>query len=244
MEKKELVLITGVGKETGIGFEVARQLGQKNYQIIISARKQETADQLAAKLQAENLDVTGIALDVTNEELVRQAAAQINEQYGKLDVLINNATLFPDQYHTVEVDLQDIRDVFETNLMGTWSMIKYFTPLLRKSGYARIVNVSSGSGSFAGEGFSLTNPWRGIVSAYSVSKAAQNALTLKAANDLKADGIMVNAATPGLTATSEVLAEHGGRPVGDGARSIVLAATLPKDGPTGQFFKDGQVVAW
>lgn len=244
METKQLVFITGVGKETGIGFETARQLGELGYRVIISSRKQEVAEQLAATLQKEGIDVIGMGLDVTNEATVKAVADHINRQYGKLDVLINNATLFPDQYNTVDVDLKDIRNVFESNFIGSWCTVKYFTPLLKKSEHPRIVNVSSGSGSFAGEGYSLVNPWRDVISAYSISKAALNAFTLKAAADLKADGILVNAATPGLTATHDTLAEYGGRPVSDGAKSIVFAATLPKNGPTGNFFKDGEVIEW
>lgn len=244
MEIKQLALITGVGKETGIGFEVARQLAQKNYQVIITSRKQETANLLAGILHHEGLDIVPLALDVTDELMVKGVADQIMEQYGKLDVLINNATLFPDQFHTTTADLADIRNVLESNLIGSWCTVKYFTPLLKKSEHPRIVNVSSGSGSFGGEGYSLVNPWRDIISAYSISKAALNAFTLKAAFDLKPDGILVNAATPGLTATHDILADFGGRPVSEGAKSIVFAATLPKDGPTGMFFKDGETVAW
>ncbi len=239
METKQLVIITGVGKETGIGFEVARQLAAMNYRVIITSRKQETANALADILNSEGLDVVPLALDVANESMVKAVADQINEQYGKLDVLINNATLFPDQYETTSVDLADIRNVLESNLIGSWSTIKYFTPLLRKSEHPRIVNVSSGSGTFGGEGYSLVNPWRDIISAYSISKAALNAFTLKAALDLKSDGILVNAATPGLTATYDTFADFGGRPVSEGAKSIVFAATLPKGSPTGKFCGTG-----
>ncbi|HXO77294.1 MAG TPA: SDR family NAD(P)-dependent oxidoreductase, partial [Puia sp.] len=206
METKQLALITGVGKPTGIGFETARQLANLGYQVIISARKQQTADQLAAILIEEGLDIVPIALDVTDETMVKAAAAQIQLHFGKLDVLINNATLFPDKFDTVSVDLADIRDVFDTNFIGAWSMIKYFTPLLKKSQHPRIVNVSSGSGSYTGEQYNLLNPWRDVISAYSISKLALNGLTLKAANDLKKDNILVNAATPGITATHDLLA--------------------------------------
>lgn len=244
METKQLVLITGVGKQTGIGFETARQLAGMGYRVIITSRKQETADQLAEILIKDQLDIVPMALDVTSETMVKKVAAQLDEQFGKLDVLINNATLFPDQFDTVNVELDDIRNVLESNFIGSWSTIKHFTPLLKKSAHPRIVNVSSGSGSFGGEGYSLTNPWRDIISAYSISKAALNAFTLKAANDLKNENILVNAATPGLTATYDTFADFGGRPVSEGAQSIVFAATLPKGGPTGQFFKDGKVTPW
>ena len=244
MSTKQIALITGVGKETGIGFETARQLTNMGYQVIVTTRKQETADHLASILTGENRDVVPLELDVTDEAMVKAAAEQIGHRFGRLDVLINNATLFPDKFDAVNVDLADIKKVFDTNFLGAWSTIKYFTPLLKKSDHARIVNVSSGSGSYAGEEFSLLNPWRGVISAYSISKLALNGLTLKAALDLKKDNILVNAATPGITASYEILAKAGGRPVSEGAKSIVLAATLPKGGPTGQFFKDGKVIGW
>jgi NAD(P)-dependent dehydrogenase (short-subunit alcohol dehydrogenase family) len=244
MSNKQLALITGVGKQTGIGFETARQLGNLGYQVIITARKQETADQLAGILIGEGLDIVPLALDVTDEAMVRAAAGQVDLRFGKLDVLINNATLFPDKFDTVSVDLADIKKVFDSNFIGAWSAIKYFSPLLKKSEHARIVNVSSGSGSYDGEEYNLLHPWRGVISAYSISKLALNGLTLKAALDLKNDNILVNAATPGITASYEILAKAGGRPVSEGAKSIVFAATLPKGGPTGQFFKDGKVIGW
>jgi NAD(P)-dependent dehydrogenase (short-subunit alcohol dehydrogenase family) len=244
MEPKQLALITGVGKQTGIGFETARQLANMDYQVIITARSQETADLLAGILIEEGLDITPMALDVTDEAMVKAAAEQVDLRFGKLEVLINNATLFPDKFNTVSVDLADIKNVFDTNFIGAWSMIKYFTPLLKKSEHARIVNISSGSGSYTGEEYSLLNPWGGAISAYSISKLALNGLTLKAAHDLENDDILVNAATPGITATYEVLANFGGRPVSEGAKSIVFVATLPKGGPTGKFFKDGQLIGW
>ena len=244
MKTKQLVLITGVGKQTGIGFEVARQLASMDYRIIITSRKQETADQLAGILTQDGLDVVPMALDITNETMVKVTAEQVDLQFGKLDVLINNATSFPDKFETASVDIADIKNVFDSNFIGAWSMIKYFAPLLKKSEHPRIVNVSSGSGSFGGEEYSLLNPWRGLISVYSISKLALNGLTLKAALDLQNDGILVNAVTPGLTATYDVLANFGGRPVSEGAKSIVFAATLPKGGPTGKFFKDGKIIGW
>ena len=244
MSTKQLVLITGVGKQTGIGFETARQLANLGYQVIITARKQSTADQLAGILIQEGLDIVPLALDVTDETMVKAVAEQVNRQFGKLDVLINNATLFPDKFDTVSVDIADIKNVFDTNFTGAWATIKYFVPLLKKSEHARIVNVSSGSGSYGGEEYSLLNPWRGVISAYSISKLALNGLTLKAALDLKNDAILVNAVTPGITASYEILAKAGGRPVSEGAKSIVFAATLPKGGPTGKFFKDGKSIGW
>lgn len=164
MKNKQLALITGVGKETGIGFETARQLANMDYQVIITSRKQEVADQLAGILIVNGLDVVPMALDVTNETIVKAVAEQIGLQFGKLDVLINNATSFPDKFETADVDLAEVKNVFDSNFIGAWSTIKHFTPLLRKSEHARIVNVSSGSGSYSGEGYSLLNPWKDLIS--------------------------------------------------------------------------------
>ena len=127
MSTKQIALITGVGKETGIGFETARQLTNMGYQVIVTTRKQETADHLASILTEENRDVVPLELDVTDEAMVKAAAEQIGHRFGRLDVLINNATLFPDKFDTVNVDLADIKKVFDTNFLGAWSTIKYFT---------------------------------------------------------------------------------------------------------------------
>ena len=246
MEGKQLVLITGAARKTGLGIEAARQLGHMGYQVIITARELERAVQAAAILIEEGLDVVPMALDVANEAMVKAVAEQVELRFGKLDVLINNATEFPDQYHTVGVDMADVIRSFESNFFGAWRMIKYFTPLLKKSENPRIVNCSSGSGSLQGEEgeYTLVNPWRDFISVYSLTKLAMNGLTMKAAHDLKNDGILVNAPIPGMTATYDILADHGGRPVSDGAKSIVFAATLPKGGPTGKHFKDGKEISW
>ena len=244
MEIKQVALITGVGKDTGIGFEAARQLAQLGYRVVLTARKQKTADQLSELLRQDGLDIVPLALDVADESAVKAAAVTIDQRFGKLDVLINNATTFPDKLETTTADLAQVRNAFDTNFIGAWSTIKHFTPSLRKSDHGRIVNVSSGSGTYGGEPYSLINPWRDFISVYSLTKLALNGLTLKAAHDLAGDNILVNAVTPGLTATYDILAASGGRPVSEGAKSIVLAATLPKGGPTGQFFKDGALAPW
>jgi NAD(P)-dependent dehydrogenase (short-subunit alcohol dehydrogenase family) len=246
MSSKQLVLITGAARKTGIGLEAARQLGNMGYQVIITAREMERAEQAAQVLIDEGLDIVPMALDVAKEDMVKAVADEVDRRFGKLDVLINNATEFPDQYHTVDVDMFDVIRSFESNFFGVWRMIKYFTPLLRKSDNPRIVNCSSGSGSLQGEAgeYTLVNPWRDFISVYALTKLAMNGLTMKAAHDLKKDGILVNAPIPGMTATYDILADHGGRPVSEGAKSIVFAATLPKGGPTGKHFKDGKEISW
>ena len=246
METKQLALITGAARKTGLGLEVARQLGNMGYKIIVTAREMERAEQAAALLIEEGLDIVPMALDVSDEAMVKAVAEEADRRFGKLDVLINNATEFPDQYHTVDVDMALVIKAFESNFFGAWRMIKYFTPLLRKSENPRIVNCSSGSGSIQGEEgeYTLVNPWRDFISVYAITKLAMNGLTMKAAHDLKKDGILVNAPIPGLTATYDILSEFGGRSVSESAKSFVFAATLPKGGPTGKHFKDGKEISW
>ena len=246
MKRKQLVLITGAARKTGIGLEAARQLGHMGYQVIITAREIERAREAAQILIDEGLDIVPMSLDVAREDMVKSVAAEVEQEFGILDVLINNATEFPDQYQTTDVDMADVIRSFESNFFGAWRMIKYFTPLLRKSDNPRIVNCSSGSGSIQGEEgeYTLANPWRDFISVYALTKLALNGLTMKAAQDLKQDGILVNAPIPGMTATYDILADHGGRPVSEGAKSIVFAATLPKGGPTGKHFKDGREILW
>src|ERR1700748_3070298 len=142
METKELVLITGAARKTGLGLESARQMGNMGYKIIITAREIKRAEEGAQVLIDEGLDVVPMALDVAKEESVIAAAEEVGRRFGKLDVLMNNATEFPDQYHTVDVDMSDVIRSFESNFFGAWRMIKYFTALLKKSDNPRIVNCS------------------------------------------------------------------------------------------------------
>lgn len=151
-------------------------------------------------------------------------------------MLVNNAAILYDSWQRAEnANLDTVREAFETNTLGVWRMCQAFIPLLRKSGHARIVNVSSESGSLTVMG--------GGTPAYSVSKAALNALTHMLADELRASHILVNSVCPGWVAT-EMGGSDAPRTVEEGAASVIWAATLPDDGPTGGFFRDGQPLAW
>jgi NAD(P)-dependent dehydrogenase (short-subunit alcohol dehydrogenase family) len=135
---------------------------------------------------------------------------------------------------TATADLAVVREAAETNLYGPWLMVKEFLPLLRRGDHPRIVNVSSEAASLASMG--------GGTPAYTASKVALNALTRMLAAELRGDGILVNAVCPGWVATD--MGGPGGRPVADGAASVVWAAVLPDSGPTGGFFRDGRPLPW
>jgi NAD(P)-dependent dehydrogenase (short-subunit alcohol dehydrogenase family) len=156
-------------------------------------------------------------------------------EFNRLDVLINNAAIHYDTWQrAIDADLAIVQEAFETNVYGPWRLCQTFIPLLRQSPHPRIVNVSSGAGAL--------NRMGGGTPAYSMTKAALNALTLMLADELRGDGILVNAICPGWVTTD--MGGRGGRPVEEGAKGIVWAATLPDDGPTGGFFRDEKPIAW
>lgn len=228
-----VVLVTGANR--GIGLEVCRQLGERGWVVILTSRDERRGRTAAAHLRQRGLDVRPQHLDVTDEASIRTAAAALEREMGNLDVLINNAAILYDTgQRAADADLTVVRRAFETNVLGPWRVCQAFLPLLRRSGHGRIVNVSSGAGSFSS--------MDGDTPAYALSKAALNAFTVMLAADLRPASILVNAVCPGWVATD--MGGRGGRPVADGAASVVWAATLPDDGPSGGFFRDGRPIPW
>ena len=221
-------LVTGGNR--GIGREVCRQLAASGHTVILTARSGRAAADAARPIAADPLP-----LDVTDPESVAAAARQVHARYGHLDVLVNNAAICYDTWQrAATADLAVVREAAETNLYGPWLMVQEFLPLLRRSEHPRIVNVSSEAASFGEMG--------GGTPAYTASKVALNALTRMLAADLRGDKILVNAVCPGWVATD--MGGPGGRPVTDGAASVVWAALLPDSGPTGGFFRDGRPLRW
>jgi NAD(P)-dependent dehydrogenase (short-subunit alcohol dehydrogenase family) len=221
-------LVTGANR--GIGREVCRQLAELGHTVILTARDPGAAAEAAQAVRAEPM-----RLDVTDPASVTSAAQWTRQRYGKLDVLVNNAAITYDTWQrAVTADLAVVREAAETNLYGPWLMVQEFLPLLRNSDHPRIVNVSSEAASLAGMG--------GGTPAYTASKVALNALTRMLADELRRDRILVNTVCPGWVATD--MGGPGGRPVAEGAASVVWAATLPDSGPTGGFFRDGRPLPW
>jgi NAD(P)-dependent dehydrogenase (short-subunit alcohol dehydrogenase family) len=212
-------LVTGANR--GIGLEVARQLAARGFDVLAGARDPGS---VPSGLHAVRLDVTD-----------QGAIAALRREVGELDVLVNNAAIHYDTWQGVlTADLDVVREALETNTLGAWRVAMAFAPLLAAGGHGRLVNVTSGAGSLEG--------MRDGAPAYSISKAALNALTIMLADALRRDRVLVNAVCPGWVATD--MGGPGGRPVRDGAAGIVWAATLPDDGPTGGLFRDGRPVPW
>jgi len=226
----KLALVTGANR--GIGYEVCRQLATAGFTVLLSARDLRKA-RVAAKTM---INIEPLLLDVADKSSITKAAEEVASRYQQLDVLINNAGINYDTWETVEdADIDGtVEDTIRTNLLGPWRLVQAFLPLLRKSPAARIVNVSSESGSLAGMGAGPP--------AYQVTKAGLNALTRTLAGELRNTNILVNSVCPGWVATD--MGGAGGRPVVDGAKGIVWAATLPDDGPSGGFFRDGKPIPW
>ena len=222
-------LVTGASR--GIGREVARQLLAFGDVVYLGMRVVADLGDIGREFGDR---ARTLPLDITSTADIRDAVRSIETGHGRLDALVNNAAIgYDSENHGVDVDLDFVRRELETNVFGAWAMIQATLPLLRSSAHGRIVNVSSEAGSLASMG--------GGTPAYSTSKAALNALTRVIAGEVRADGILVNAICPGWTATDM---GGGGRPVPDGAASVVWGVTLPDDGPTGGFFRDGKALPW
>lgn len=244
MNTSKTVLITGGNK--GIGFESARQLGKLGFTILIGSRDQFKGQEAAASLKNENIDCEAITLDVTNLDTIQSAAKRIEDQYGSLDVLINNAGVNLDKgLPPSQLELTVLRDTYETNVFGMFSVTKGMLPLIKKSPIGRIVNLSSGLASLTlnNDPKSDAEKYGVNVLAYMSSKTAVNALTVLFARELKDTPIKINSADPGFTAT-DLNGHTGYRTVEQGASIVVKLATLPNDGSTGSFFDENGVIPW
>jgi NAD(P)-dependent dehydrogenase (short-subunit alcohol dehydrogenase family) len=229
-EGQPVAVVTGANR--GIGHEVVRQLAADGYLAVLGSRDQGKGERAAAEIGVDG--VVARQLDVSDDDSVREAARWIEESLGRADVLVNNAAILYDTSNrATDVSLDVIREALETNLFGAWRMAQALLPMLLRSPHPRIVNVSSGGGSLSTMG--------GGTPAYSVSKASLNALTRLLAGELR-ERVLVNSVCPGWVATD--MGGPGGRPLDQGAAGVVWAATLPDDGPSGGFFRDGREVPW
>jgi NAD(P)-dependent dehydrogenase (short-subunit alcohol dehydrogenase family) len=231
-----VALVTGAGR--GIGREVARQLAERGYEVVLTARDEAKAAAAAEELAAAGEGkVVPLRLDVADPASVEAMAAAVGEDPGRLDVLVNNAGVVLDSgVAGTEPDFEAMQATLDTNFFGAYRVVAALLPLLRRSEHPRIVNVSSGAGGVTEMG--------GWMPGYRVSKAAMNAMTRILSTELADAGILVNSACPGFVA-SDMGAQWGAtKSVPDGAAGVVWLATLPDDGPTGGFFRDGQPIAF
>jgi NAD(P)-dependent dehydrogenase (short-subunit alcohol dehydrogenase family) len=229
---ERVVLISGGNR--GIGREVARQLADLEYNVVIGSRDLEKGEEAARELGPA---VSALQLDVTDEESIVRCVASIAEDPGRIDVLVNNAGVAGGGWSTsaIDVDLDEVRQTLETNLFGAWRLTEEALPLMRKNGYGRIVNISSGMGQLSDMG--------GHSPAYRVSKTGLNVLTRMLTAELADENILVNSVCPGWVRT-DMGTQSARRSVEEGADTPVWLATLPDDGPRGGFFRDREPIPW
>jgi len=239
---KKIALITGANK--GIGYEIARQLGKLGYVVLVGSRDKKRGQASTDRLKAEGIDAHLQLLDVTHHPSVVRARDFIQNEYGHLDVLVNNAGVAHDKVlKPSEVPIDTIREVFEPNFFGVIAVTQALLPLLRKSGAGRIVNLSSSLGSLT----TLSDPtaFEGDfrLLGYGASKTALNMFTVQLAHELRDTSVKVNSVHPGWIKT-EMGGDEAPGTVEQGADTPVWLATLPSDGPTGGFFSERKPLPW
>lgn len=233
MEQK-IALVTGANR--GLGLEIVRQLCTKGYHCILTSRKEADGRMAVEKLSKYASEVSYHVLDVVSKKSVESIRVFVETTFGRLDALVNNAAWNYDLGEKPStVDLGRVDATMDTNFLGPWRMCQAFIPMMKRQTSARIVNVSSGSGSL--EEMTQKTP------AYGISKAALNFLTLKLADELKGTGILVNAVCPGWVRT-DMGGSNAPRSVAEGAEGVVWLADLGGDGPSGGFYRDKKRIDW
>jgi NAD(P)-dependent dehydrogenase (short-subunit alcohol dehydrogenase family) len=228
----QTALVTGGNR--GIGFEVCRQLGAKGYRVIVGSRNGQAGEEAAEALRRQGIDANALVLDVASPESIDTAVAELQARNVAVDVLVNNAGIYPEG-DLKDVAMATVREAMEVAFFGPLVLCQALLPGMERAGFGRIVHVSSGLGQ-------ITDGLDGGAGPYAVSKTAMNALTNRLATEVSG-GIKVNSVCPGWVKT-RMGGESAPRDVKDGAAGVVWAATLPADGPTGGFFRDGRPIPW
>jgi len=222
------------GGNRGVGREVCRQLALLGFSVVLGSRDLRRGELAAKELDPEGMRIVACQLEVDNSVSVAGMAEWVKNRFGRTDVLVNNASTMYDRWATASnADLGTVAEAVDVNLFGPWRVIDGLLPMLRSSTRPRIVNVSSEGGSIS--------VMTGGSPAYSVSKAALNALTRLLAAELARDGILVNAVCPGWPASES---HPDGRSITQAAASVIWAITIPNGGPTGTLTRDGQPYPW
>jgi NAD(P)-dependent dehydrogenase (short-subunit alcohol dehydrogenase family) len=243
MHDKKVALVTGANK--GIGFEICRQLAGHGFTVVLAARDGAKVADAADRLRGEGLDAHGVVLDVTDPAGAEAAARLLDERFGRLDVLVNNAGIGPEFVTGTkpsQLDMETLRATYETNVFGAFAVTRSLLPLLRRSAPSRIINQSSTLGSL-GNLSDPASPYYGVnLLAYNSSKSALNGLTVAFAKELAGERISVNSACPGWVKT-DMGSDAAPRSVEQGAAIAVKLATM-EGPPTGTFVDDAGEIPW
>ena len=237
MTVSPIAVVTGAYR--GLGLETCRQLAERGYRVVLTARREAEGQAAAARLADRGLDVRFRPLDVTDTPSVQRLRHKLRDEFGRIDCLVNNAGIFPDPApgseaaSILQADLDTVRLGLETNTLGALRVCQALIPLMEGNG--RVVNVSSGMGQLS--------EMNGCCPGYRLSKTALNAITRILADELLGTGVKVNTICPGWVRT-DMGGPNATLTVEEGARGIVWAATLPDDGPSGGFFRHGEPIDW
>jgi len=232
--KMKIALVTGANK--GLGFGASKKLAQMGYKVLMVGRSEELIERASQELKNLSLDVEGFVADVSDDHSIENLSQNLEKNFKKLDVLINNAGIFIDsaQAGLFNISTDEILKTFNTNTLGAYRMVKYLHSLLLEGENPCIVNISSGMGQLS--------EMEGLYPGYRMSKTALNALTKIFSNEYKGK-IKVNSVCPGWVKT-DMGGPNAIRSIEEGINGIIWAATLPHDGPTGKFFRDGKSLEW
>jgi NAD(P)-dependent dehydrogenase (short-subunit alcohol dehydrogenase family) len=243
--EKKVAFITGGNR--GIGLETARQLGKQGVKVVIGSRDAEKGNAAAEKLRAEGADVDAIRFDITKPADYQEAYKYFDKNFGRLDILINNAGVSKEAFgspnNASSVAKEVLRETFDTNFFGTIELTQVLLPLIKKAPEGRIVNLSSILGSLALHADPKSPIYDFKVLAYDASKAALNSFTVHLAHELRGTNVKVNSAHPGWVKT-EMGTDAAPMEIPDGAKTSVALALLPANGPTGAFIHMGEALPW
>ena len=236
MTSRRLGTAVVTGANRGLGLEACRQLLHLDYRVVLTGRDPGRTSDAAARLGVPEDRAMAVEMDVRDLDSIERACRAATERMGPIDVLVNNAAvLVRESSEVLSIPADDFRRTFDTNVFGVIDVCRVFAPGMVKRKYGRVVNVSSGAGQLSRMGT--------YAPAYSLSKAALNALTLILAETYRGTGVLVNAVDPGWVRT-DMGGPSAPRSVEQGADTIVWLATLGDDGPTGGFFRDRRRIEW
>jgi NAD(P)-dependent dehydrogenase (short-subunit alcohol dehydrogenase family) len=245
MASQKVAFITGGNK--GLGLETARQLGKQGIKVVIGSRDLARGKAAVEKLKADGVDAEVIPFDITKAADYKEAYQYFDKNYGRLDILINNAGISKENFQggnkTSVTSAEVLHETFDTNFFGAIQITQTLLPLIRKSPAGRIVNLSSILGSLALHADPKSPIYDAKAFAYDASKSALNAFTVHLAHELRDTKIKVNSAHPGWVKT-DMGGEQAPLDIVTGAKTSVQLATLPDSGPTGAYIHLDQTLPW
>lgn len=235
---KKIAIVTGANR--GLGLAVSEALAQRGFKVIMAMRSPDKAQKIVNSLKTKDLDIVPMKLDLSQEKSIQDFVETVKREYGYVDVLVNNAGILIDSEDGGNASIfktksSTIQKTFATNTLGPFLLTQKLFPLMQQEGYGRIVNVSSGMAQ-------LSEP-QSASAAYRLSKTALNMVTNLFASEVRGLDICVNSVSPGWVRT-DMGGPHADRSIEQGIRGILWAATLPKGGPNGGFFRDGEPLNW